>query len=197
MGFSPTGRRFIIPNAISSPNEGRRRKQIQELNEQLKVCTDAGDWEQANVIMQKLRSKELRETSLKIKKDMLNPTIQNVDSMFKVEGQLIRSLAKVRAGIPLLQRGRGAAKVGHLEVPMAKWESLPDSMLLQFLEQISAKREGLLENLLQEEPIAIPSSPSVVASSPGASAIASSPSVVASSPSVVSSSLGASASSER
>jgi hypothetical protein len=152
LGVSPTGRRFVVPNALISPNEDARRKQILELNEQLKVCTDAGDWQTATTIMAKLRSKELRETSLKIKKDRLNPTTNDIEGMFKVEGQLIRSLAKVRADMQLLQRGKGAAVHGHLEVPMAKWETLNENMLLLFLQQVSGQQEGLLESLLREPP---------------------------------------------
>jgi hypothetical protein len=64
--------------------------------------------------MEQLRSRELRQTSLKIKKERLDPTASigdradRIDRMFKVEKQLIRSLAKVRSDMQLLKRGSSA-----------------------------------------------------------------------------------------
>ena len=134
--------------------EDAKRKKIAELTAQLKACTDAGNWEQATSIMAELRSKELRQTSLKIRKERINPTSGDITGMLRVEAQLIKSLAKVRADIHLVQhRGRGAQQ-GHLELPLAKWATVDDDTLLRFLTQISSTKEGMLEKLLGEQDIA-------------------------------------------
>jgi len=104
----------LFAKTVFGPTEQARRKKLQDLNEQLKVCTDAGDWESATLVMEQLRSRELRQTSLKIKKERLDPTASigdradRIERMFKVEKQLIRSLAKVRSDMQLLKRGSSA-----------------------------------------------------------------------------------------
>jgi hypothetical protein len=102
------------PPSPSSPEsspvltvEEQEQKRIQELYQQLAVCTDTNDWEKAEEIMIKLRSQELRQARIVVRtrnrKERMEPT--NVATMCKKEAQIIKSLAKLRSDMQMVKRG--------------------------------------------------------------------------------------------